>query len=208
MVRKRISTDLLVAIPLINSTGETIDMTDAYDKILMVEHDATKKATSHDFTISEGYLKFQYNSIENNNIGIYNLHFYFKVKNLNSTLGYFQYRYDFNDAFSIVKSSEDEDNLNNSYYKINGTINAYGENGKSAYEIAVINGFVGTSKEWLDSLKLKYSDLTIEEIEQLRQPSIDAAKLADEQTIRLKNIVESIKNGTLTNGLLTIIINE
>ena len=30
-----------------------------------------------------------------------------------------------------------------------------GDNGLSAYQIAVNNGFIGTEQEWLDSLKLK-----------------------------------------------------
>ena len=32
-------------------------------------------------------------------------------------------------------------------------IGEYIENGKSAYELAVLNGFKGTEQEWLDSLK-------------------------------------------------------
>lgn len=42
-------------------------------------------------------------------------------------------------------------------WKINETEN--GKDGKSAYEIAVENGFVGTKIEWLESLK--GSDLQI-----------------------------------------------
>lgn len=39
--------------------------------------------------------------------------------------------------------------------------------GKSAYELAVMIGFKGTLEEWIDSLKLKYGDLTDEEIAEL-----------------------------------------
>ncbi len=33
-----------------------------------------------------------------------------------------------------------------------------GMNGKSAYEISVINGFVGTEQQWIDSLNLQFID--------------------------------------------------
>ena len=39
--------------------------------------------------------------------------------------------------------------------------------GKSAYELAVMIGFKGTLEEWIDSLKMKYGDLTEEEIAEL-----------------------------------------
>lgn len=47
-----------------------------------------------------------------------------------------------------------------------------GKDGKSAYELAVENGFDGTEKEWLESLKGKDGDaqiqtITREEIEKL-----------------------------------------
>lgn len=47
-----------------------------------------------------------------------------------------------------------------------------GNAGFSAYQIAVNNGFIGTEAEWLESLKLKYSQLTEEQKEELRGPNI------------------------------------
>lgn len=52
-----------------------------------------------------------------------------------------------------------------------GTV--YGKDGKSAYEIAVKNGFEGTEEEWLKSLKgadgtMTFEDLTEEQIESLK----------------------------------------
>ena len=44
-------------------------------------------------------------------------------------------------------------NLVNGINGINGTNGINGENGKSAYQVAVDNGFVGTETEWLNSLK-------------------------------------------------------
>ena len=35
-----------------------------------------------------------------------------------------------------------------------------GNNGKSAYEIALAHGFVGTEAEWLESLKVKMPNLS------------------------------------------------
>ena len=49
-----------------------------------------------------------------------------------------------------------------------------GPNGKSAYELAKDNGFVGTETEWLESLKgengkdFEYSDFTQEQLEALK----------------------------------------
>lgn len=50
----------------------------------------------------------------------------------------------------------------------------HGEDGKSAYQIAVDNGFEGTEKEWLDSLKgdpFTYEDFTSEQLEALTGPA-------------------------------------
>lgn len=58
-------------------------------------------------------------------------------------------------------------------------------NGKSAYEIAVENGFEGTEEEWLASLQgppgepFTYDDFTPEQIEELQKPALDAAKTAN-----------------------------
>ena len=43
-----------------------------------------------------------------------------------------------------------------------------GQNGKSAYELAVENGFEGTIDEWLDSLKMTFDELTPEQKEEIR----------------------------------------
>ena len=47
----------------------------------------------------------------------------------------------------IIPSSQSTIDINLNPVPINGV------NGKSAYEIAVDNGFVGTEQEWLDGLK-------------------------------------------------------
>ena len=48
-----------------------------------------------------------------------------------------------------------------------------GSEGKSAYEVAVNNGFEGTESEWLGTLKgdaFEYSDFTAEQLYNLRGP--------------------------------------
>lgn len=66
-------------------------------------------------------------------------------------------------------------------------------NGKSAYEIAVENGFEGTEEEWLASLQgppgepFTYDDFTPEQIEELQKPAIDAAKTANEAAQNANN---------------------
>ena len=60
-----------------------------------------------------------------------------------------------------------------------------GIQGPSAYEVAVQNGFEGTEQEWLDSLKLKYADLTEDEIAQLQKPATDAAAKAEKDVADL-----------------------
>lgn len=66
-------------------------------------------------------------------------------------------------------------------------------NGKSAYEIAVENGFEGTEEEWLASLQgppgkpFTYDDFTPEQIEELQKPAIDAAETANEAAQNANN---------------------
>lgn len=66
-------------------------------------------------------------------------------------------------------------------------------NGKSAYEIAVENGFEGTEEEWLASLQgppgppFTYADFTPEQIEELQKPALDAAETANEAAQNANN---------------------
>lgn len=60
--------------------------------------------------------------------------------------------------------------------------------GKSAYDVAVQNGYTGTVTEWLQSLRgqkgdaLTYSDLTDEQKQELKQPAIEAGNEVREQS--------------------------
>ena len=66
-------------------------------------------------------------------------------------------------------------------------------NGKSAYEIAVENGFEGTEEEWLASLQgppgepFTYDDFTPEQIKELQKPALDAAETANEAAQNANN---------------------
>lgn len=57
-----------------------------------------------------------------------------------------------------------------------------GDNGKSAYEIAVAHGYKGTESEWLESLSgpqgepFKYSDFTPEQLNALKGPKGDTGE--------------------------------
>lgn len=55
-----------------------------------------------------------------------------------------------------------------------------GENGLSAYELAVENGFEGTEEEWLESLKYDHSDEFKQLAEQVKQDATDAENSASE----------------------------
>lgn len=67
-----------------------------------------------------------------------------------------------------------------------------GANGKSAYEIAVLNGFTGTEAEWLISLKgadgdsFTYEDFTPEQIESLKGADFKYEDFTAEQLASLK----------------------
>lgn len=58
-----------------------------------------------------------------------------------------------------------------------------GDHGKSAYQIAVENGYEGSEEEWLKSLKgeaFSYEDFTPEQLEEIKRPAVEAANSANE----------------------------
>lgn len=58
-----------------------------------------------------------------------------------------------------------------------------GDPGKSAYQIAVENGYEGSEEEWLQSLKgeaFRYEDFTSEQLDEIKRPSVEAANSANE----------------------------
>lgn len=78
-----------------------------------------------------------------------------------------------------------------------------GETGKSAYDIAVENGFVGTVDEWLQSLKMTYEQLTPEQKAEIKGDKGDPLRFEDltpEQKAELQGEPgKPGKDGTITN---------
>ena len=184
MRTKRINTDIYDSLELKNSSdGSAMDLTDAYDMHLYLRRDGSSVMLEQVFTITDNKIYYQYNSKENNALGIYNLHFYYKKNNANSENGYDQYHFDVSWIFTIVKSSEQE----NWAGGITSVVSQYGADGLSAYQLAVRDGFTGTITQWLVSLKgekgdegekgnaFTYSDFTSEQIATLQKPATDAA---------------------------------
>ena len=109
MRTKRINTDIYDSLALKNSSdGSALDLTDAYDMHLYLRRDGSSDMLEQVFTITDNKIYYQYNSKENNALGVYNLHFYYKKNNANSENGYDQYHFDVSRIFKIVKSSAEE----------------------------------------------------------------------------------------------------
>lgn len=99
---------------------------------------------------------------------------------------------DFCNAFELVSSTCKEvpssEGLELETVDLEGDI-AIGIQGRSAYEIAVANGFQGTEEEWLESLKgepgdkgdpFTFEDFTPEQIKELQRPAADATNAANQ----------------------------
>lgn len=187
MRTKRINTDIYDSLELKNSSdGSALDLTDAYDMHLYLRRDGSSVMLEQVFTITDNKIYYQYNSKENNALGVYNLHFYYKKNNANSENGYDQYHFDVFRIFTIVKSSEEE----NWAGGITGVFSQYGADGLSAYQLAVRDGFAGTEAEWLESLKLHFQDLTQTDITLLQKPAADKA---DELDSKLSDTTEFLR---------------
>lgn len=66
----------------------------------------------------------------------------------------------------------------NQQQSLTGSIGAIGKPGLSAYEIAVANGFEGTEKEWLESLRYDHSDEFTALANQVKQDAQSSAENA------------------------------
>lgn len=193
MRTKRINTDLYDSIELKNSDGSALDLSEAYDMHLYLRKEGTSIMLEQNFIITENKIYYQYNSNENDTIGVYSLHFYYKKNNGNSEINYDQYHFDVTGIFQIVKSSEKE----NWAGGITGVISQYGADGLSAYQLAVKDGFAGTEAEWLESLKLHFQDLTQTDITLLQKPAADKA---DELDSKLSDIAEILRLAAIAEG--------
>lgn len=78
--------------------------------------------------------------------------------------------------------------------KFDGKDGADGVDGKSAYELAVENGFVGTEQEWLESLRYDHSEEFTKLAEQVKQDSVLASNSAQAASQSATNAASSEVN--------------
>lgn len=216
MIKKRILTDLFIrGIKFVDKeTQKVIDLSSAEDLKLFVRRQSSVSMTWTEQTFeltSDGLVSFQWNAKENVKLGIFDAMISYHKTSALSETGTIEYKYDVTDLFRIVPISEDEENVDGIV-----TVSAVyygGSDGLSAYEIAVKDGYVGTEAEWIKSLALTYDELTDEQIENLKKPATDAAKIAEnaanvaneaaksaESSATLANQVASHPNVVGSNG--------
>lgn len=75
-----------------------------------------------------------------------------------------------------------------------GADGADGVDGKSAYELAVENGFVGKEQEWLESLRYDHSEEFTKLAEQVKQDSVSASNSAQAASRSATNAASSEAN--------------
>ena len=83
------------------------------------------------------------------------------------------------------------------HLKGKGTV--IGKEGKSAYEVAVANGFDGTEEEWLASLAVAMGDVTDEGVDNFAGGYVDTVELED-NAIEARIFQELIKAGIIPEG--------
>lgn len=94
------------------------------------------------------------------------------------------------EANKIAKSVRDDADAG----KFDGKDGADGVDGKSAYELAVENGFVGTEQEWLESLRYDHSEEFTKLAEQVKQDSVSASNYAQAASQSATNAASSEVN--------------
>lgn len=78
--------------------------------------------------------------------------------------------------------------------KFDGKDGADGVDGKSAYELAVENGFAGKEQEWLESLRYDHSEEFTKLAEQVKQDSVSASNSAQAASRSATNAASSEAN--------------
>lgn len=91
------------------------------------------------------------------------------------------------------------------YIFVDGKWTPTGGVGESAYEAAVKAGFNGSKQEWLDSLALKYSDLTAEQKADLVKDAVSAAERAAQAVENIENAINDIDVSS-TDGAITALV--
>ena len=67
-----------------------------------------------------------------------------------------------------------------------------GEQGKSAYQVAVDNGFEGTEEEWLESLEYQHSEEFAQLVEQVREDANTASSASQSAAQSKKSVDETV----------------
>lgn len=151
-------------------TGNDIDITwslkDASEQPYIVEgkdvaielNVGTKRVRIKEFELSENHIHFVYYGKDQKHVGVYALKY---IENEGKPE---MVTYDTKDAFTLVEHSwlavdegETPETIQLEIVTVASDllerVGPKGEDGKSAYEVAVEEGFVGTVEEWLASLK-------------------------------------------------------
>ncbi len=165
-------------------------------------------------TVAETVITARYPGIQHKNLGVYSLTIWENYKKENQTA------LDICEAFSLVSTTCQEDpaseGLEIETIDLSGDL-AIGVQGKSAYEIAVAQGFVGTESEWLASLKgeqgdpgdpFTYDDFTPEQIKELQRPAAEAIEAANIATETANQAAQTASNAAIKATEATQLANQ
>lgn len=174
MIRKRIHKDF-DAVLVLSRQGEPINLSD-YEIMFVYVCNRREKKEIQEWEVRDGKIAVHVSRNLITRTGEHWFEVEYRKPDPQVADGYYNYR-DNSPLVEIVKTTEEEDNSSEPYVMTIDIIEVIrGERGFSAYEIAVKNGYVGTVEEWVESLKMKYSDLTESEIAELQLPATQAAQ--------------------------------
>jgi hypothetical protein len=149
MIKKRIGTDLFLKFA-ITENGAAADLSAATNLKLTIKREGSSKRIDQTFTRTDNVLAFQWSSVENTTVGVFNATIEYDKSSTASETGYIHYAVDFLSAFEVVSYSTREDYAETT---LTGETVQYGADGLSAYQIAVKHGYVGTEEEWVNEIK-------------------------------------------------------
>lgn len=145
--KRRVGTTLACQISVITN-GQELPLEGRDITVLLVNPLGVCMRTNA--TFSGNVATFVYEGNEQQYTGVYRVEVYENFENVSQTV------FD-KDAFELVARSYMEedgvDDLSSPLISLSGSIELAGKDGKSAYEIAVEQGFVGDVDAWLESLK-------------------------------------------------------
>ena len=213
--KQRVGEDLFLELTL-KWSGEAADLTNAVNTKLHIEQIGCPWNKYHGFTITGNVVSMQLTAEENTHCGIFNATFSADIPNANSSTGYVTRKWDFRYLYMIVATS-DEEALSDTV-ESTGEIAKYGSDGLSAYDIAVKNGYVGTTAAYLASLKgdkgdkgdtgaqgakgdaFLYSDFTTEQLAALKGEKGDQGDPGTNGTNGTDGKTPALSVGTVSKG--------